>query len=261
MTGATGAVGRHLVTELLALGQRVQAGVPDPAGADLPAGAVPVRLDFSDPATADPALAGVDRLYLLRPPSISDVRAALGPLIAAAARDGGLRQVAVLSVSGVNPLMPHWRMERRVRTGGLPFVVLRPSYFAQNLLTAFGEDISQRSELRLAAGAGRLSFVDARDVAAVAARALTDSRRLGRRGCRPQRLLQRRREVRARGLDPTYVRVQLLIDLTARLGLAGTVTDDVTTFSAARPSPWPTSRMTTAPAGSRPRASAASDGR
>lgn len=148
-------------------------------------------------------------------------------------------------------------MERMVRAAGLPSVALRLAYFAQNLLTAFGEDIRQRSELRLAAGAGRLSFIDARDVAVVAARALTDPQRYGQREqrpltltgpqalsfadaaallstelgrpvqYRPVSLLQRRRQLRARGLDPTYIRVQLVIDITTRLGLASRVTADV----------------------------------
>ncbi len=158
---------------------------------------------------------------------------------------------------GVNPLMPHWRMERMVRAAGLPLLALRPSYFAQNLLTAFGDDIRQRSELRLGAGTGRLSFVDARDVAAVAAHALTDPQHIGdlhqapltltgpqalsfgeaaallSEGLgrtvryRPQRLLQRRRDLLTRGEDPNYVRVQLVIDLTTRLGLASTVTNQI----------------------------------
>jgi uncharacterized protein YbjT (DUF2867 family) len=256
VTGATGTVGRHLVRELLAAGQDVRAGVRDPAGADLPPGAVPVRLDLTDPTTAGAALEPVDRLFLLRPPAISDVQTAFGPLVAAA-RARGMRQVVVLSVMGVNPLMPHWRMERMVRAAGLPYVALRPAYFAQNLLAAFGEDVRQRSELRLAAGRGRLSFVDARDVAAVAARALTDPDRRGRRSqrplvltgpqalgfadaagllseelgrtvrYRPESLRERRRELRERGLDPTYIRVQLVIDITTRLGLASRVSADV----------------------------------
>jgi uncharacterized protein YbjT (DUF2867 family) len=256
VTGATGTVGRHLVTELLAAGQDVRAGSRDPAGAGLPPGAVPVRLDFTDAETVRSALDSVDRLFLLRPPAISDVRTALGPLIAAA-RASMVRQVVVLSVMGVNPLMPHWWMERMVRAAGLPFVALRPAYFAQNLLTTFGEDIRHRSELRLAAGTGRLSFIDARDVAAVAARILTDPDRLGQPQQRPltltgpqslsfhdaaallstelgrtvryvpQRLLDRRRELRAQNLAPTYVRVQLVIDITTRFGLASTVTADV----------------------------------
>ena len=256
VTGATGTVGRHLVTGLLAAGQQVRAGVREPAEAGLPPGSVPVRLDFTDPATVGPALDGVDRLFLMRPPAISDVRTALGPLVRAAGAQE-LRQVVVLSVMGVNPLMPHWRMERMVRAAGLPFVALRPSYFAQNLLTAFGDDIRRHSELRLGAGTGRLSFVDARDVAAVAARALTDpqqagahhqapltltgpqalsfgdaavllSEELGRTvRYRPQRLFQRRRDLLTRGVDPGYVRVQLVIDVTTRLGLASTVTSEI----------------------------------
>lgn len=106
VTGATGTVGRALVTELLAAGVPVRAGVRRPGQTDLPGGAEQVHLDFADPATAAPALAGVDRVFLMRPPAISDVRTALGPLVTAAARHG-VRRVVVLSVMGVNPARPH----------------------------------------------------------------------------------------------------------------------------------------------------------
>lgn len=264
VTGATGTVGRHLVAGLLAAGRQVHAGVRDPDHAELPHGAAPVRLDFTDPTTAAPALDGVDRVFLMRPPAISDVRAALGPLVTAAAQRG-VRQVVALSVMGVNPLLPHWRMERMVHTAGLPLVALRPAYFAQNLLTAFGADIREHSELALAAGRGRVSFVDARDVAAAATVLLTNptpthpgppgdpTRRswtltgqqalsfadaaalLSTELDRPVRyralgLLAHRHLLRAQGLNPAYVRVQLVIDLTTRLGLAATLTPDITTI-------------------------------
>lgn len=61
-----------------------------------------------------------------------------------------------------------------VHAANLPMTALRPSYFAQNLLTAFGDDIRQRSQLALAAGNGRVSFIDTRDIADTAVRIFTD---------------------------------------------------------------------------------------
>jgi uncharacterized protein YbjT (DUF2867 family) len=253
VTGATGTVGRAVVAELLATGQRVRAGVREPGAPDLPADAEHVHLDFADPATAGPALEGVDRLFLMRPPAISDVRTAMGPVVRAAAAVG-VRRVVVLSVMGVNPALPHWQLERMVRTAGLPSTALRPAYFAQNLITAFGAGIRDSSQLRLAAGAGRVSFVDTRDVAAVAARVLTDpvsypqaaltltgpaaltfgdaAELLGAELGRPvayvrQSLLEHRRELLTQGAESAYAWVQLVIDVTTRLGLAGKVTRDV----------------------------------
>ena len=253
VTGATGTVGRALVGELLAAGETVRAGVRDPAAADLPSGAEPVRLDLLDPTTAAPSLVGVDRLFLLRPPAISDVTSALGPLVHAAAQ-ARVRRVVVLSVMGVNPALPHWRMEQMVSKAGLSMTALRPSYFAQNLLTAFGQEIREHSRLRLASGSGRVSFVDTRDVAAVASQVLVDpdshpagprtltgpealdfsqaaamlSDELGRQiRYEPCSLLTRRRTLREQGADPAYVRVQIVIDATTRLGLAKRVTSGV----------------------------------
>lgn len=253
VTGATGNVGRALVGDLLAAGQRVRAGVRDPATADLPAGADAVRLDFTDPSSAAPAMEGVDRLFLMRPPAISDVRTALAPLVQAAT-ERGVRRVVVLSVLGVNPALPHWRMERMVSAAGLSMTALRPAYFSQNLISPFGDDIRRRSQLRLASGDGRVSFVDTRDVAAVAARVLTSPDQYGEEPLTltgpqaltfgdaaatltaelgrsvayvRQGLLERRRELRAQASEAAYVWVQLVIDATTRMGLAKKVTQDV----------------------------------
>ena len=253
VTGATGTVGRAVVGQLLAAGQRVRAGVRDPETVDLPAGVQVVRLDFTDPGTAAPAVAGTDRVFLMRPPAISDVATAFGPLVRAAAQQG-VRRVVALSVMGVNPALPHWRMERMVTQAGLSLTALRPAYFAQNLISAFGPDIRERSELALSSGGGRVSFVDARDVAAVAATIFTDLRRwpaapvtltgpqaltfadaarlltaeLGRPiTYRRQSLWQRRSALKVEGVTKGYVNVQLVIDLTTRLGLARKVTQDL----------------------------------
>jgi len=73
-----------------------------------------------------------------------------------------------------NPLLPHHRIERLLERAGLACTHLRPNDFMQNLATVHQADIRDHREIWAPAGRGRTSFVDARDVAAVAARVLTD---------------------------------------------------------------------------------------
>lgn len=239
------------------LGLLRQRGLPAVAGVRAPTehiGEGPQAvLDFERPSTFDAALTDVERVFLLRPPALSDTRRYLRPFILAA-REHGVEHVVFLSVMGVNRLLPHWRVEQDLRSSGMTWTFLRPSYFAQNLETAFRADIRDRGALRLAAGRGRTSFVDTRDVAEVAVLALADpgahagraytvtgpaaldwdqvaallSTELGR----PVRYdavgpLTRRRELLRAGHPADYVTVQLVIDTVARLGLAARVTDTV----------------------------------
>lgn len=248
VTGPTGTVGGPLLDLLAARGVPVVAGARRP---DRLAGTVDaVALDLTDPSTFDTALDGTDRVFLMRPPALADPENDMRPFVAAAARHG-VGHVVFLSVTGVNRALPHWRTEQDLRASGMAWTFLRPSYFAQNLETAFRSDIRDRGVLRLAAGTGRTSFVDTRDVAEVAALALADpggsahrahtltgpaaldfhevasllSAELGRPvHYRPLSLLRRLRELRREG-PADYATVQVLIDLVARLGLAARVTD------------------------------------
>lgn len=249
VTGPTGTVGGPLLDLLAAGGTPVVAGVRDP---DWAGGAVETRaLDFERPETFDAALRGVGRVFLMRPPAIADTSRLITPFVEAATRHG-VEHVVLLSVMGVNRALPHWRIEQDLRASPMGWTFLRPSFFAQNLETAYRADIRDRSEIRVASGRGRTSFVDTRDVAAVAALVLADpgahagaaytltgpealdyhqvasvlSAELGRAVVyRPQGLLAHRRELLRSGLPPAFVTVQVVINLVARLGLAGHVTD------------------------------------
>lgn len=248
VTGATGTVGRHVTDYLVHAGEAVRAGVRDPDRATVAGRSV--RFDLGDPASWPDAFDGVDRLFLIRPPAMSDVVTYLRPVIHLAA-SRRVRHVVFLSLIGVNRVMPHWQVEQDIKAAGLPYTFLRPSFFAQNLLTAYRADIAERDEIRLPAGRGRTAFVDTRDVAEVAARVLIRpeshhdraysltgeyalrwddvavllTRALNRRiRYTPIGLLQYRQELLAAGFDPVYVRVQLGINLVARLGLAGRTT-------------------------------------
>lgn len=252
VTGATGTVGSSVVEELVRAGEPVRAATTNPQRYAVD-GADPVRFDCTDPATLAPAFEGVDRLFLLRPPAISDVKTYLRPVLELATRRS-VRQVVFLSLMGVNPAMPHWRVERDIEASRLPHTILRAAFFAQNLATAYRTDIREHDRLRLPAGQGRTSFVDTRDVGAVGALALRDpaahagakhvltgpaalgyadvasllSAQLGRPiRYQPIGLLTYRRELLAAGTASDYVNVQLLINVIAGLGLAGRVTDTI----------------------------------
>ena len=177
VTGATGNVGRPVVAGLHDAGVPVRAAVrPGGRGAAegtrLPAGVEVVPFDFRDPATWDAAFDGVERMFLLRPPDVSDVRRDLVPAVERAGRRG-LRHVVFLSLQGAqrNKVVPHAKVESWLRSSGLAWTFVRPSFFMQNLSTTHRADVVA-GRLYVPAGRGRTSFVDALDVAAVAVEAL-----------------------------------------------------------------------------------------
>jgi len=120
-------------------------------------------------------LHGVDRVFLLRPPQLARARHDFAPFIEAA-RLAGVAHVVFLSVRGAagNPLLPHRRIERLLERSGMAWTHLRPNDFMQNFSTVHQADIRDADELWAPAGSGRTSFVDARDVADAAVRALTE---------------------------------------------------------------------------------------
>lgn len=176
VTGATGTVGSAVVAHLLGRGEPVVAGVlNDASAAMVPDGARARRFDFGAPqARLRAALAGCDRLFLMRPPAIADVRRYLFPLIDVA-REAGIRHIVFLSLQGVqmNRGTPHHAVEAFLRKVDAPFTFLRPNFFAQNLSTTYARRIRERGEIFVPAGGSRTAFIDARDIGRVAAAVFT----------------------------------------------------------------------------------------
>lgn len=180
ITGATGNVGRPLVTTLRASGAVVRPASPhttDPAG---------VAFDFGKPETWRAAFDGVETMFLVRPPRIANIARDMVPSLVKA-RDRGVRQVVLLSVQGADhvPILPHARLERWLRGSGMSWTFLRPSYFDQNLSTVFASDIRDHDRILVPAGRGRTAFVDAHDVAHVAAAVLREPGQHRGRGWTP----------------------------------------------------------------------------
>jgi len=178
VTGATGNTGRALVDALTRRGAPVRAMVR--SGADrgkLPAGVPAVVADFDDPESIAAALTGAERAYLVTPSSeqAEDQQRRFADQAAKA----GLGHLVVLSQLGAEEGSPvrflryHAAVEQHVRDVGIPYTFLRPNLFFQGLLTVAGS-IAAEGRLYAPIGDAKVSAVDVRDIAAVAAVALTE---------------------------------------------------------------------------------------
>lgn len=180
ITGATGTTGREVVKELRRLGAKgVRALVRDPARAEFirEAGFETIAGDFERPETLDAALEGVERALLLTPPTPNTVSHHRDFLLAAAG--AGARHIVKLSAFGADADAPegfgkwHGQSENLLKTSGLKWTMLRPNFFMQNLLGQ-ARQIAATGSIYQPVGDARGSFIDVRDIAAVAARTLTE---------------------------------------------------------------------------------------
>lgn len=183
VTGPTGLVGRHVVTALRARGLEPVAALRDPERPRpaLPEDVARVAFDFATPESWAGALEGVDGLFLLRPPPISDVKRWLNPFIDLAL-EREIRQIVFLSVAGADRVkfIPHAKVEAHLMATEARWTFLRAGFFAQNCEGSYGADLRQDARLYVPAGQGRVAFVDTRDLADVAAAAFAEPERHAR---------------------------------------------------------------------------------
>ncbi len=187
VTGATGLNGRLTVQALRALGAPVRAMVRDPAkAANLAAlGAAVVAGDFESRASLQGAIEGCERAFLL---------VAVGPTMfeqeatfVAAARRTRLGHVVKLSTVGADLnskghfTRVHGMSEKLINASTIPYTHLRANFFMQNMLRT-ADTIKREGKFYSHHKDGKAADVDARDIAAVAARVLTDP--IGTHDCR-----------------------------------------------------------------------------
>ncbi len=174
--GATGHIGSELVSILSSM------GVPAVAATRRPERAVPrsgirwVTADLADPVSIKPLFTGVNGMFLLTANG-ADL-AGLQVNAIHAAQNAGVGHVVKLSALGASdhsksPIgRAHYEAETALLASGLPWTILRPHVFMQNLLDQ-APTIALEGRLFAASGDGRIPFIDARDIAAVAAATLT----------------------------------------------------------------------------------------
>jgi uncharacterized protein YbjT (DUF2867 family) len=181
VTGATGKVGRQLVSQLTATGAAVRAVARDPATAELLPGADVVRADLADPGSLEPHLAGIDAVFLLWPFTSPAAAADLAPgLVKAVARQ--VPRIVYLSAQAADGQPgSFWAMvEQLIEAAAADWTFLRPAGFAANTLI-WADQIRAGDVVRWPYGAASRSLIHERDIAAVACLALTEAGHAGAR--------------------------------------------------------------------------------
>ncbi|MFN8382699.1 MAG: SDR family oxidoreductase [Anaerolineales bacterium] len=174
--GALGNVGAEVVKHLLTTGVKVRAAdmSKEKINARFGSSVEAVRFDFTDPTTYEATFKGVEKMFFLRPPHITNIKRDMYPSIDAA-KHAGVKHVVFLSLIGIEnaKYVPHYKVETYLKEINLQTTFLRCSFFMQNLSTTHRKEIKERSEIFVPVGKAKTSFIDARDIGAVAAIALT----------------------------------------------------------------------------------------
>jgi uncharacterized protein YbjT (DUF2867 family) len=171
VVGGTGRVGRQLVARLQDAGEPVRV-VSRGNRRPLP-GAETARADLADPPSLEPHLRDARAMFLAWPFTEPDVAASLAPQIAALAARHGLRVVYLSAQPAGERPESFWALvERAIEESGAEWTFVRPTGFAANTLM-WSDQIRAGDVVRWPFGRAARSLIDERDIAAVAAVALT----------------------------------------------------------------------------------------
>ncbi|MGH4140304.1 SDR family oxidoreductase [Clostridium sp.] len=251
LTGITGNVGSAVVDYLKSINRDFLAGVRNiKKSIEQDDSMEYVNFDFQDIDTYETALNGVKKVFLVRPPQLTDVNGIFKPFIQKC-KEVGVEQIVFLSLLGAekNPFPPHHKIEKVILESEIPYTFIRPSFFMQNLSTTHAEDIKLRDDLFIPSGKAKISFIDTRDIGEIIGRTLSEkghenkaytitgseaityfqvaesmTRILGRKitYSNPP-LFKFRNEMIVRGIKREFATVMMILYLTTKLGMANHV--------------------------------------
>lgn len=175
VTGATGNIGSALVQELIALGEDFAVMTSKP-GVTIE-GVVARHGDFGSVESLTAAFKGIDTLFLLFP--LVENKVELAKNAAAAAKAAGVKHIVRSSGAGADSsstlALPRLQgeIDDVLAATGIATTFLRPNVFMQNYVSYQSQAIKDGT-IYAADGGQAQSFVDVRDIAAVAARVLAN---------------------------------------------------------------------------------------
>ena len=184
VTGASGTVGKEVLKQAAKSGARHRAMFRSSEEAKkAPAGTETVIADFAKKETLPAALRGIESVYLVCSP-VPDLVQLEGNAIDACVQ-AGVNHVVLNSALGAGDYdksFPSWhrKVEDHLRSTRLSWTILRPNSFHQNTVAYYAPSIRTQGTFYSSLGDSRMSYVDVRDVAAVAAVTLNSAEHAGK---------------------------------------------------------------------------------
>src|SRR5918999_1594712 len=183
VTGATGTVGSEVVNQLSDVKSdiKIKAAVHSVENAKKIQNfqrVEPIQIDYDTQEGLQAAFKDADKLFLLTHPSPKSADHEIN--LVTEAKKSGIRQIVKQSIMGadlkadVEAMRLHRQTEKAIEESGIPYTFLRPNEFMQGFINFHGSTIKSNNAFYLPAEDAKVSFVDARDIAAVAVKALMD---------------------------------------------------------------------------------------
>ncbi len=186
ITGATGNIASGVIPALLSAGGDIRALVRDESKAQSlrDQGVEVVVGDFEKPETLGPAFDGISKVLLLTSPNPNAVQQTSNGI--AAAKRAGVSHVVRQSAFVPEPVEKarlgkiHAQSDQELKESGIPYTILRPTFFMQNIMMA-AQTVASDSMIYLPLKDGRLGMIDVRDIIECHVSVLTsDGQHVGR---------------------------------------------------------------------------------
>ena len=176
ITGASGNVGREVLKQA-AVELKVRAAYMSVSKTkEAPAGVETVLMDYARPETVRASLDGIEKVFLVGPPSPNV--AELEGVLVNEAKKSDVRHIVKLSALGERKaIFPslHRDSEEKIEVSGVPYTFLRPNGFMQNFVNYDSSTIKAQNAFYATQGNGAVSHIDIRDIASVAVKVLSTS--------------------------------------------------------------------------------------
>src|SRR5258705_3292802 len=184
ITGASGNVGKTVLQAVAKSGAKHRAMYRSAAeAAKAPAGTETVVADFAKPESLGAALKNVHSVYLVCSPIPELVQLESNVIDACVA--AGVKHVVLNSALGAGDYdksFPSWhrKVEDKLKGPRVSWTILRPNSFHQNVVAFFAPTIRTQGAFYNSMRDAKNSFLDVRDIATVAAKALAAGEHAGK---------------------------------------------------------------------------------